>query len=59
MFEEELTYIHHAGIVNVYPECKLLLMGEVLQIDRGKFPQEDSENSHDKIIIRPSFFYQI
>lgn len=30
MFKEGVTYIHHAGIVNVYPECKLLLMGEVL-----------------------------
>lgn len=34
-----VAYVHHAGIINVYPECKLFLMTEVLQVDGGKFPE--------------------
>ena len=38
-YKRGVAYVHHAGIVNVYPECKLLLMSEVLQVDGGKFPE--------------------
>lgn len=34
LIEQLVSYIHHAGIVSVDPESKLLLMGQALQVDQ-------------------------
>jgi len=46
-----LTYFHHARIINVNPECKLLLVSEILQLDTRKFSEEDSGKSEDKNLL--------
>lgn len=35
-----MTYVHHAGIVDVDPEGQLLLMGEPRQVNRRQPPQQ-------------------
>ena len=47
------SYIHHARIVCVNPEGKLLLMGETLQADQGKFPEEKSDIPKENIVKTP------
>lgn len=39
----EIAYIYHAGIIDVDPKSKFLLMDKMLQVDRSKFPHEESE----------------
>lgn len=46
-----LTYFHHAGIINVNPECKLLLVSEILQLDTPKFSEEHSGKSEDTNLL--------
>jgi len=38
---EKVSYIHHTGIVSVYPKCKFLLMSKTLQVHRGKLPKQE------------------
>lgn len=45
IIQREASYIHHAGVVYVYPESNLLLMGKLLQVNRLKFPKKESENT--------------
>lgn len=34
-------------------------MDEALQVDRGKFPKEDSENSQNRFSTTPSLFTDV